>query len=356
MDVLVLTPYPYGVTPGPRSSIELWEKILEPADIHLHYAPFMTAELEEVVHERGRHMAKATRMVEAYRRRILGLRGLSDFDAVLVYREAALVGPAWIERWVAKRKPIIYQLDDPLYVPYRSPFSGYLSYLKFFGKVATICRLSRVVIVNSRHHREYASRYSSNVVEVPSVVDEDVYRRREKPVQADEVCVGWSGSPSTIANLDMIAAPLRELARDPAIRLSFIGASESPIPSLPCEVVPWKAETEVADLARLDVGLLPVPLNEWNKRKFFLKLAQYMALGIPAVATPLGSVPDVLEPGVTGFWANTQEEWRDRVMRLVSDPELRQAMGDAAVEVARRRFTLQANTEKIVSAFQSAIR
>ena len=88
------------------------------------------------------------------------LRSLDRYDGVLVYREAALVGPALIERLAARRKPIIYQLDDPLYIPYKSPTSGWFSYLKFFGKVGTICSLSRVVIVNSRQHAEYASRFS----------------------------------------------------------------------------------------------------------------------------------------------------------------------------------------------------
>jgi hypothetical protein len=166
--VLVLTPYRYGVVPGPRSSIELWERVLASAGITFDYLPFETERLGSVIYEPGRYLAKARAMIDAYRRRILELGAVDEADAVLVYREAALIGPAWIERYVARRKPLIYQLDDPLYVPYQSPFNAYFSYLKFFGKVGTICRLSSVTVVNSRQHYEYAAEHGARRInEIP---------------------------------------------------------------------------------------------------------------------------------------------------------------------------------------------
>src|SRR4051794_4633285 len=168
MKVLALTPNLYGLSPGQRSSIELWEKVLEPAGIVMHHSPFETEGLRCVIYDQGHLAAKAGEMARAYGRRLRSIGSVEDYDAVLVYREAAMIGPAFIERLVARRGiPIIYQLDDPLYVPYQSPFSGYFSYLKFFGKVGDICRMSKVVIVNSSHHREYAEQFSSNVVQVP---------------------------------------------------------------------------------------------------------------------------------------------------------------------------------------------
>ena len=126
--ILILTPYSYGEVPGPRSSIELWEKVLEPEGIRFEYSPFETTALREVIYERGKIGAKAFRLLDAYARRLASLRSLDRYDGVLVYREAALVGPALVERIAARRKPIIYQLDDPLYVPYRSPSNGWFYY------------------------------------------------------------------------------------------------------------------------------------------------------------------------------------------------------------------------------------
>src|SRR5712691_5461801 len=140
MEVLALVPNQYGHAPGQRSSIELWENVLETAGIRIHYAPFETARLHEVLYRPGHYATKAAQMLRAYFERLKLLRELDQFDAVFVYREAALLGPAFLEKMVARRgKPIIYQLDDPLFVPYTSPSNGYLSYLKFFGKISEIC-------------------------------------------------------------------------------------------------------------------------------------------------------------------------------------------------------------------------
>jgi glycosyltransferase involved in cell wall biosynthesis len=356
MRVLALTPNLYGVSPGQRSSIELWDKVLAPAGIGVDHAPFETEELRRVIYQRGQPAAKAVELLRAYWRRLGSLRVLDHYDAVLVYREAALIGPELIERWAAhKGKPIIYQLDDPLYVPYRSPWSGWGSYLKFFGKVKRIIELSSTVIVNSRHHRDYAERYNRNVWQVPSVVDADVYRYLPRPPGRDCVSVGWSGSPTTVGNLAVIAEPLRAVARRADVSVEVIGATDSPLDDVPMTVRPWRADTEVADLRRLDIGLLPVPLSEWNKRKFYMKLVQYMALGIPAVCTPLGSNPDVVEHGKTGFLADTPADWQRYIELLVEDGERRARMSEHAAQVGQAKYTLQANAEKIIAAFRSAL-
>jgi glycosyltransferase involved in cell wall biosynthesis len=353
--VLALTPNLYGVSPGQRSSIELWDKVLRPAGIFVDHSPFETERLRRVIYSRGQYPRKTSELARAYGRRLRSLKVVDDYDAVLVYREAALVGPELVERLAARRKPLIYQLDDPLYVPYRSPWSGWFSYLKFFGKVGRIAAMSKVVIVNSSHHRDYISRVNSNVWQIPSVVDADVYEPRPRAAPDGEVCVGWSGSATTVQNLQVIAAPLREVARRADVRIQLVGVETSPFPDLDVAALPWRAETEVDDLRKLDIGLLPAPVSEWNKRKFYMKLVQYMALGIPAVCSPLGSNPEVVEQGRTGFLADTREEWVSALRRLISDPELRAAMGERAAKVAHERYTLQANSEKIVSAFRAAL-
>lgn len=357
MTILVLTPYLYGTTAGPRSGIELWERILRPEGIEFEYSAFENQALHDLIYERGRFLPKCREILKACGRRARTTRTLDDFDAVIVNREAALIGPAIVERVVARKGiPIIYQLDDPLYVPYRSPYNGYLSYLKFFGKVATICRLSQVVIANSRHHVEYASQYNANVRQIPSLVDGEEYVYRPNAASGRSVCVGWSGSPSTAANLKTIEGVLEELGARDDLDLHFIGAESFDLPRVRYSSQVWNATTEVDDLRRIDIGLVPLPRDEWTRRKFYLKLIQYMALGIPAVCTPLGSNPDVIEHGVTGFLAETPSEWRDAIDRLVASPDLRADMGRRAAEVAHRKYTLDANKDHVVQAFRSALR
>lgn len=352
--VLALVPSEVGYTPGQRSTIELWREPLEQAGFLVEFAPFETTALRKVLPLRGRILLKAREMFRSYGRRVRLLRDLSGFDAVYLYREAALIGPALLERWVARRGlPIIYTLDDPLYVPYVSPASGLFSYLKFFGKVATICKLSRVVIANSRHHFEYARRYCKDVRQIPSVIDGAVYRHSPQ-LRRGTICVGWSGSSTTAPNLRLVVNALAEVARRTSYRLHVIGGGPIEIPGVECTAQPWRAESEVQDLRQFDVGLIPLPDNEWNRRKFNLKVAQYMALGIVPVASPLGSNPDVIEAGVDGFLASTTEEWTKYTELLVRDAALRARMADRAAHKAKEKFTLESQTPAIVDAFRSA--
>jgi len=352
--VLALVPSEHGYSPGQRSTIELWERPLREAGFALEYAPFETPALRRVLGKTGQGLLKTREMLRAYSRRVRLLKDLRGFDAVYVYREAALIGPALLERWVARRRlPIIYSLDDPLYIPYVSPANGWLSYLKFFGKVATICRLSSVVIVNSEFHKEYAEKYSDNVRQIPSLVDERIYRYRPDRPRVPPVCIGWSGSPSTAPNLHLVRGALEDLAGRARFRLHLIGAGRLEVPGVECTAQPWHAETEVSDLERLDIGLVPLPDTEWNRRKFNLKLAQYMALGIVPVATPIGANPDVIEHGTNGFLASTPREWTRYLETLIDDQALRFAMAERAARKAQANFTLRAQASAVTESFGS---
>lgn len=356
MRVLILTPYLYDTAPGPRSSIELWERVLAPAGITFDYAPFEDDELHAVLYAQGQIATKIRLMTTAYARRFARMRTVRDYDAVLVYREAALIGPEFFERWVARTGvPIIYQLDDPLYVPYRSPSNGYLSYLKCFGKVGRIAGMSAMTIVNSSHHFAYVSRFTSRIRTIPILVDANDYgyEVRER-ADGEPVRVGWTGSATTAPNLALIAQPLRRLSQREDVELVMIGGGDFCIPGLPITRVPWHAQTEVDDLRRVDVGLLPVPATEWNKRKFFMKLIQYMSLGIPAVCTPIGANLEVVDDGVNGFLASSDAAWDSALARLVDSAELRAQAGHAAAVCAHASYTVQARADDIIDAFASA--
>ena len=357
MNVLVLIPYMQGWTPGQRSSIELWEKVLEPSGIHLHFVPFETPRLHSFLYRPGQWIGKIEEMVRAYAKRLRLLKNLDSFDCVLVYREAALIGPAFLERLIAKKKiPIIYCLDDPLYIPYVSPFNHGLSYLKCFSKVAGICRMSKAVIVNSSMIKEYAVRYNANVWEIPSLVDTDKYIFHERPAASSPVCIGWTGSLSTVDNLSVVEGALRELKTRVKHRVHLIGGREFRLPGVDYTSQLWNKETEVEDLRQMDVGLIPLPKNEWNDRKFFLKSVQYMALGIPPVASPFGSNREVIRHGETGFLAGTDKEWIDYLELLVRDSSLRLRMAANAARVAEEKYSLKAHRNRIVDAFKSVLK
>ncbi len=355
MKVLALIPSQKGYSPGQRGSIELWENSLAESDIFIDYAPFETDKLRQILHTGGNNFTKVEEMMRGYVNRLRLLRKLDEYDAVFIYREAALLGPAFLERLVARRKPIIYQLDDPLYIPYRSPSNGYLSYLKFFGKVKEIIRISKSVIVNSTHIKEFAHQYNANVWQVPSIVDTNQFKYKPFENDRERVCVGWSGSPTTLRNIELVERPLQVISDRNICDIHFIGGLDFNLTGVNCSTQSWNRDTEVSDLQKIQIGLVPLPDNPWNKHKFIMKTAQYLALGIVPIGTPMASNPEVIEHGEIGFLAETDDDWIDSIDRLVNDTDLRTAMSIKAVEKARSHYSLEANMPMVVEAFRAAV-
>jgi glycosyltransferase involved in cell wall biosynthesis len=355
MRVLTLVPSQKGFSPGQRGSIELWESVLKSAGIELDYAPFETEKLSRILYKSGNHLSKAFEMVRGYVDRIGLLKRLDEYDAVFVYREAALLGPAFLEKMVARRKPIIYQLDDPLFVPYKSPSNGYLSYLKFFGKVKEIIRISKVVVVNSSHIRDYAEQFNQNIWQIPSIVDTKKFTCEPFSESIKRVCVGWSGSPTTLTNIKLVEKPLARLSEKDICDIHFIGGTDFDLNNVKYTAQKWNGDTEVEDLRQLQIGLVPLPENEWNKRKFIMKTAQYMALGIVPVGTPMASNTEVIRHGENGFLAATDDEWFEYLTILVKDYKLRTKMSFEATKDAQANYSLEANAQKIIEAFRAAM-
>jgi glycosyltransferase involved in cell wall biosynthesis len=354
-DILALVPYPIGTAGGQRTSIESWAPMLADNGITVHFAPFATDALYGDLYVPGGALAKATGLLRGYVHRLQMVRDLAAYDAVFVYREAALIGPEILERMVTRRGlPIIYGLDDPLFVPYRSPANGEFSRLKFPGKVARLCTLATAVIVNSTPLRTFAAEHNGNVWLVPSLIDAFAFQP-ELRCAGDPPRLGWSGSHSSAGNLDLLADPLTRLARSVRFEMHLIGADRPAVGTVPTVAKAWSGATEVDDLRVFDVGLLPLTDHPWNAWKFSLKLAQYMALGIPPVCTPMGDNSEVVEHGTTGFLASTSDDWVRYLETLIGHDQLRQQMGAAAAAYAHRHFTLGANQETIVLAFRSAL-
>jgi glycosyltransferase involved in cell wall biosynthesis len=356
MRVLALTPNLKGHSPGQRSNIEIWApRLLSDAGIEIVFEPFETERLHEILYRPGLHAAKAKEMARAYVNRLSLLKRIDEFDAVFVYREAALIGPAFLEKMAARKKPLIYNFDDPIFVPYKSPSNGYLSYLKFFGKTKEIIKISSVVIVNSSHLREYALQFNKNVRQIPNSFDPKVYAYRPFPEDIRPVCVGWSGSPSTLKNLELVAAPLKRLAEKVDYKFHAIGGTEINLPGVNFTAQNWREETEADDLRKMQIGLIPLPDVEWNKYKFIMKSAQYMALGIVPVGTPMASNPEVIRHGENGFLAATDDEWVEYTKILIEDAPLRGRMSAQAARDALDNYSLDATLPKVIEAFRSAV-
>lgn len=347
--VAALVPNLLRTTPGQRAAIEAWEPYLLQDNIRTHYLEFETQELREVLYSRGNSVVKAKRMLSAYARRIGQLPEVRHADLLYVYREAALIGPALIEALFGVcRRPYVYSLDDPIFVPYESPYQGKFSRLKCPGKIKGIVRNAAAVLANSRPIMAWARQYSDRVHYIPSTVDTDAISPSVK-LSGGAPVIGWSGSDSTAVNLQMIGRVLLEVQQATDAELHLMGSSSYPLPSnLRRMEFIWSPENESEVINRFDIGVAPMPDNPWNHWKLSGKVTYFMARGIPTVATPIGDIPSQMRHEIDGLLASSPREWRDYLVRLVQDESLRARMGDNARKRAVSAFSVQAVSQRVI--------
>ncbi|HYY43372.1 MAG TPA: glycosyltransferase family 4 protein, partial [Pyrinomonadaceae bacterium] len=276
-------------------------------------------------------------------------------DVIYIYREAALVGPALIERFVKRWGiPVIYDLDEPLFVPYVSPRNGLLSKLKFFAKVNKLFALSDEVLAVNHAIAEHARKFAPRVSVVPMAVDTERYRPAPEVAQLEPPRICWTGTLTNQPNLELVAEPLRRLnAERPAI-FRVIADEPMTLPGVEVEFIKWNYEAEVRLVQQCQVGVVPVLPSAWGPWKFFFKTIQFMSVGLPVVATPIGSNLEIIKDGVNGFLAKDAAEWHARLRQLLGDADLRRRMGQAARATVEAEFSLAQQIDFMEHVFRRA--
>jgi glycosyltransferase involved in cell wall biosynthesis len=356
MRVLALVPSVFDTAPGQRFRIEQWDASLRESGVEIVYAPFECEELHSIISSRGRFGAKLRLMIRAFANRVCELLGVGDFDAIYVFREAALFGPAIFEYWIKLfGAPMIFDFDDAVFIPYVSPSNGHLSRLKFPGKTRTICRLSSHVMAGNRYLAEYARRVNPNVTVIPTTIDTDKYLPESSKPESPTPVIGWSGSFSTVQHLNILRAPLQRLAAREKFRLRIVGVSDYRLDGVEVEALPWRSRTETEDLRMIDIGMMPLPDDDWSRGKCGLKALQYMALGIPTICSPVGVNSEIIQVGVNGFLASSEDEWIEKLTTLLHSAELRKRFGLAGRRTVEAKYSARSQVPRVLEVFKSVV-
>lgn len=282
--------------------------------------------------------------------RVYGSAGA--YDAVFLHRKRP--GAFLLRRLRRCARAIIYDVDDA--VMYRDTRSGGRPRSRTRERrFAAVCRAADEVIVGNDYLRRHAAPHARSVTVIPTSLDAALYAPRAWGESNDTVTLGWIGDTGSVGYLERMRIIFDDLAlRDARLRLKVVSNRFPHAGRMPLVRKEWRAGEELSDLQSFDIGIMPLSDDPWSQGKCGLKLLQYMAAGVPAVASPVGVNRDILRDGVDGFHAATSAEWVDRILRLATDAPLRSRMGRAAAERVRQGYTLQQSAPRLVEVLRRA--
>jgi L-malate glycosyltransferase len=344
--ILVVCPYPEHVAPSQRLKFEQYYASWEAEGYRITTSPFMKPPLMRIVYHPGNAHKKVFWTLVGYLARVLDLFRLPFYDLVYIHLWVVPFGPALFEPlFCLLNRNVVYDIDDMVHLRIQEKVnSNWITYrFKSRSRVLSLLKRARHVITCTPTLDAFARQFNDRTTDISSTVDTDAYvpanpYRNDRPI-----VLGWSGSLSSSRYLYLLKDMLLDLAREVRFQLLVIGDPKFRIDGLDVTALPWCEQTEVADLQRIDIGLYPLPDEEWVLGKSGLKAIQYMAMGIPTVATALGANFRVIEDGGTGFLVRTDAEWKEAILRLIADPALRERLGRNGRRRVEELFSVRAN-------------
>jgi glycosyltransferase involved in cell wall biosynthesis len=330
--------------PGQRFRFEQYLGSLRGRGIQCDYSWALDADDSRVLYSPGRVPQKALLSLRLLAKRWLETFSVRKYDLVFVQREALYFGGPFLELHAKKcGAKLVFDFDDAIWLADMSAFNKRFRWVKSPAKVPRMLAAADLVLAGNRYLADYAASYNQRVQIVPTTIDTDLYQPRPARPEGP-VCIGWSGSFSTIRDLRLALPTLRRIrARfGDRVRFKVIGDASFRDEELGVTGQAWRSETEVADLQEIDVGLMPLPDNDWSRGKCGLKGLQYMALGIPTLMSPVGVNAEIIQPGTNGYLPRTDEEWERSLAELIESADLRAKIGAAGRARVEQHYSVRA--------------
>lgn len=300
--------------------------------------------------------ARAGQVIGGYWRRLMALARVKSYDLLWIEKELFPFMPAVAESFLATLGiPYMADYDDALF--HRYDFHHWRIVRKALGrKIDVVMKNATIVVAGNEYLAQRAREAGARRVEiVPTVVDLDKYAVRERHSEG-ALTIGWIGSPVTARYLYQIAPVLEVVKRHHNnVRIVAVGAGKADMSGLPVEVWPWSEENEVASIQTFDIGIMPLPDSPWERGKCGYKLIQYMACGLPVVASPVGVNVEIVEHQINGFLARNHHEWEWALRSLIKDREMRRRMGAEGRKRVEDWYSLQVQALRLEALMREAL-
>jgi glycosyltransferase involved in cell wall biosynthesis len=347
-------------SPSQRYRFEQYLSFLEEHGFEFEFSYLINAKDDKIFYGKGNYLGKLRILLKSIFKRFRDIRRAKNYDIAFVQRESFMLGSSYFERRIAKKTKMVFDFDDAIWMHVVSENNKSLGFLKNGAKTGEIISCSHLIFAGNDFLADYARQFNSNVKIIPTTVDTDFHKPSEQQ-KAEEapICIGWSGSFSTIEHFKLAIPVLHRLKEKYGNRIEFkvLGDPNFRYEPLGIQGLAWSHEGEVPALQTMDIGIMPLPKDEWTKGKCGLKGLLYMAVGIPSVMANVGVNPEIVEDGVNGMLCDpeNEEEWFQKLCQLIEDKELRSRLGAAGRQHVIEHYSVLAQRQHYLDAFNTLI-
>lgn len=339
-----------------RYRIYQYINYLEENGIRCTVKPLIHPALFKYLSTRGNYLKKTLSFFFCSLRRFVDILTTPLYSGVVVQKALYPVGPLFPERLLfLLTKKVIFDFDDAIYL-YPPHIHRLIARLKRPKKVNFILKHSKQVLAGNPYLAEYAKRFNPNVAVVPTVINMGRYRMPKQSVHStNSLSIGWIGSRDTSFYLKSLSEVLTEVSKKYKIILKVIGVEDFTLEGVEVKAKKWSYETEIMEIKRFDIGICPLPDDDWTRGKCGLKVLQYMAAGIPTICSPVGVHKKIIQDGINGFLAGSEQDWIEKLSTLIEDDQLRECMGKLGRETVEKRYAFQIMAPKLLKYLLSVI-
>lgn len=330
-------------SPSQRFRFEQYISFLQENGIDSDFSYLVSPEDDLFLYEKGNHLKKLGFLSRSYRIRNSDIRNLDKYDLVFVQREALMFRSVKFEKLFSRKSKLLFDFDDAIWLMDVSDGNKNWRWLKDPSKTEHIIKLSHMVFAGNKYLYDYASKFNNNVKIVPTTIDTEYHKKQVSEVKKDSICIGWTGSTTTIKHFRMAEIFLNEIKDKygDAVRFKVIGSETYRNDELSIQGKKWAIQTEIEDLSEIDIGIMPLPDDEWAKGKCGFKGLQYMAMEIPTIMSPVGVNTEIVNHGENGFLASTNEEWVDSLSKLIESETLRKDFGTKGRQTVIEKYSIE---------------
>jgi glycosyltransferase involved in cell wall biosynthesis len=347
MQILLLSRYG-EMSATTRMRFSQYLPYLNAQGIHVTSTPLLNDDALQQLYQHGRR--DPLKLLGSYIRRIALLLQAKRYDAIWLEKELFPLLPAWGERWLAQLGiPYLVDYDDATFHFYDNHPKAWVR--QTLGrKIEMVMQHAALVVAGNAYLAEHAQAAGAqHITLLPTVVDAERYQPAPNP--SPQFTVGWIGSPSTAKYLRMIAPALSQvIERGGRVLVVGAGNTEIGIQHPHLEQRDWAEAREISDIQAMDVGIMPLPDDLWERGKCGYKLIQYMACGKAVVASPVGVNSQIVRAD-NGYLAQDIGQWDQALARLQGDATLRTGMGARGRAIFAAEYALQVTAPKLAACF-----